>query len=143
MKTEIIGTSRAELQQRMEASPFTAWLGIRITEIFPDRVEFVVPWRPEFIGTPQLKRPHGGVLAALVDSAAGYTLIARTGVSLSTVDLRVDYHRAAVEGDLTVSGTPVNVGRQIACVDVRVLDAEGSLVVSGRGTFYISGGRRP
>ena len=135
--TETIGRSRAELQQRMEASPFTAWLGIRISEIFEDRVEFTVPWRDEFIGTPHLKRAHGGLLAALVDSAAGYTLIARTGLSLSTVDLRVDFHRAAVVGDLTLAGTTVHLGRQISCVDVQVTDAAGARVASGRGTFYI------
>jgi len=140
VKIEVIETSIAELQRRMEASPFTAWLGIRIRHIHADHVEFVVPWRDEFIGTPHLKRAHGGLLAALVDSAAGYTLIARAGTSLSTVDLRVDFHRAAVAGDLTLKGTPRHVGRQICCVDVEVLDVAGSLVASGRGTFYLPGG---
>src|SRR5919201_2277554 len=96
---DTFGTSREELQQRIQASPFNSWLGLRIEAVFSDRVEFIVPWRPEFTGTPQLNRAHGGVLAALADAAAGYTLMAQTGVRLSTVDLRGAFHAAASPGE--------------------------------------------
>ena len=67
---ETFGTSREELQQRIQASPFNSWLGLLIEAIHPDRVEFIVPWKSEFIGVPQLNRAHGGVLAALAGTAA-------------------------------------------------------------------------
>jgi uncharacterized protein (TIGR00369 family) len=133
---DTFGTSREELQQRIQASPFNSWLGLRIESIFPDRVEFTVPWRPEFTGTPQLNRAHGGVLAALADAAAGYTLMAQTGVSLSTVDLRLDFHQAASPGNLRIKGTVVHHGRKLSCTDVQIFDSNDRLVASGRGTFY-------
>ena len=133
---ETFGTSCSELQKRIEASPFNSWLGLRIEAILPDRVKFVVPWRAEFTGTPQLNRAHGGVLAALVDAAGGYTLMACTGVSLSTVDLRVDFHQAVSPGELRIKGTVLHRGRKLACVDIRILDAGSQLVASGRGTYY-------
>ncbi len=133
---ETFGTSREDLQQRLQSSPFNAWLGVRIEAIHPDRVEFTVPWRDEFTGVRQLNRAHGGVLTAIADAAAGYTLMAQTGVSLSTVDLRVDFHRPVSPGDLRVTGTLVHKGGRISCADVRIFDSGGRLVASGRGTFY-------
>lgn len=133
---DTFGTTRSELQQRIQASPFNSWLGLRIEQILPDRVEFVVRWRQEFTGTPQLNRAHGGLLAALADAAAGYTLMAHTGVSVSTVDLRLDFHQAAGPGELRIKGTVVHQGRKISCADVQIFDANGRLVASGRGTFY-------
>jgi uncharacterized protein (TIGR00369 family) len=133
---DTFGTSREELQQRIQSSPFNSWLGLRIEAIFPDRVEFIVPWRSEFTGTPQLNRAHGGVIAAAADAAAGYTLMARTGASLSTVDLRLDFHQAASPGELRIKGTVVHQGGRLSCADVQIFDAEGRLIASGRGTFY-------
>src|SRR5262249_55381027 len=133
---DTFGTSRSELQERLQASPFNSWLGLRIEAILPDKVEFVVPWKAEFTGTSQLNRAHGGVLAALADAAAGYTLMAHTGVSVSTVDLRLDFHQAAGPGDLRIEGTVIHQGRKLSCADVRIFDATGRLVASGRGTFY-------
>jgi uncharacterized protein (TIGR00369 family) len=133
---DTFGTSRSALQQRIDASPFNSWLGLRIEQILPDRVDFIVPWRQEFTGTPHLNRAHGGVLAALADAAAGYTLMAHTGVSVSTVDLRLDFHQAANPGELRIQGTLVHQGRKISCADVQIFDANGRLVASGRGSFY-------
>jgi len=133
---DTFGTSREDLQRRIDASPFNSWLGLRIEQILPDRVEFVVPWREEFTGTPQLQRAHGGVLAALADAAAGYTLMARTGISLSTVDLRLDFHQGARPGELQIKGTLAHQGRRISCADVQIFDVTGRLVASGRGTYY-------
>ena len=53
-----------------------------------------------------------------------------------TIDLRVDYHTAAMPGDLTVRGKVVRMGSQFSTAEARVLDAEGKLLASGRGTYF-------
>jgi uncharacterized protein (TIGR00369 family) len=131
------GTSAQELQARLDASPFNAWLGLRIVNIDPKLVKFTVPSRPEFMGTNRLRRMHGGVLAALIDAAAGYTLMARVGISITSVDLRVDFHRGAEVDGLNVEGEVIKLGRKIACVEVRIFSNANALVASGRGTYYI------
>jgi uncharacterized protein (TIGR00369 family) len=131
------GTSVQELQARLDASPFNAWLGLRITSIGPELVNFTVPSRQEFMGTPRLSRMHGGVLTALIDAAAGYTLMARVGVSITSVDVRVDFHRGAEVEELKIEGAVVKLGRKLACVDVRIFSTANALIASGRGTFYI------
>ena len=133
----IFATTVEELQARLDASPFNAWLGLRITNIGPEFVHFSVQGRPEFIGTRRLGRMHGGVLTALIDAAAGYTLMARVGISITSVDIRVDFHQSANIEDLNIQGAVVKLGRKLACVDVRVLNTENALIASGRGTFYI------
>lgn len=131
------GTSVQELQARLDASPFNAWLGLRITSIGPEFVNFTVPSRPEFMGTKRLNRMHGGVLTALIDAAAGYTLMARIGVSITSVDIRVDFHQGALIEQLNIQGAVVKLGRKLACVDVRIFNTANAPIASGRGTFYI------
>ena len=124
-----------QLQTRIASSSFSSWLGLRVTGVFSNKVEFVVPWRNEFLGTAHRGRVHGGLLAALVDAGGGYTLMAHTGMRLSTVDLRVDYHRGCGFGNLRMEGNVVHLGRKLACVDLRVLDSGAMLLASGRGTY--------
>jgi uncharacterized protein (TIGR00369 family) len=53
------------------------------------------------------------------------------------VDLRVDYHKAALQGDLTVKGRVVRRGGSFACCEAHVYDKDGELVASGRGTYAL------
>ena len=62
-------------------------------------------------------------------------LSAKTGRGVPTIDLRVDYHRAAMPGVLTVRGEIVNFGRQFSVAEAKVFDHEGRLLASGRGTY--------
>src|SRR5258708_1951155 len=119
--------SVADLQARISTSPFSVWLGLRVVSIGSELVEFGLPWREEFMGTMRLNRTHGGIIAALVDAAGGYTLMANTGRTLSTVDLRVDFHRSGGNVGKRIEGLIVYMGRKLACVDVRIFDADAVL----------------
>ena len=79
---------------------------------------------------------HGGILAALVDLTADWALVSRTGRGVPTIDMRVDYHRAAMPGDLTAQGKLVKWGSQHAVSEARVFDKDGTLVASGRGVYF-------
>jgi len=48
----------------------------------------------------------------------------------------VDYHAAAMPGDLTVRGKVIRMGRQFSTAEAQVLDATGKLLASGRGTYF-------
>src|SRR5437667_283613 len=50
------------LQARIQRSPFNRWLGLRVTAVSAEGVEMLVPWREEFIGTPQLGRAGDRVM---------------------------------------------------------------------------------
>ncbi|MNC80696.1 hypothetical protein D3C75_1335910 [compost metagenome] len=54
---------------------------------------------------------------------------------MPTVDLRVDYHRPAIQGDLTIRGKVVKAGKQLSVAEARIEDAQGVLLASGRGVY--------
>ena len=63
-------------------------------------------------------------------------MVSKTGRGVPTIDLRIDYHAVAMPGDLTIRGKIVRMGSQFSTSEARVLDAEGKLLASGRGTYY-------
>ena len=81
--------------------------------------------------------PFGdGILAAIVDVAADYAIAARLGRPVPTIDVRVDFHKAAMPGDLTARARVVRLGSQYSTAEASVYDQEGALVASGRGTYF-------
>jgi uncharacterized protein (TIGR00369 family) len=124
-----------EVQALITRAPFHQWLGLTVTALHDDGIELIAKWRAEWVVNPDRNYTHGGVLAALVDLAADWALVTKTGRGVPTVDLRIDYHAAAMPGDLTVKGRAVRAGSQFGCAEAYVYDANGKLLASGRGTY--------
>ena len=78
---------------------------------------------------------HGGILAALIDLAADLAMIKQTGRGVPTIDMRVDYHRVAMPGDLIMRGKVVRSGSQFSTAEAQIFDLDGKLIASGRGTY--------
>ena len=123
------------LDAMVRNSPFHAWLGVRLTRLDPDEIEIAMPWREEFVSHPGIRYTHGGILAALIDLAGDYAIAAKLGRGVPTVDMRVDYHKAAMPGPLTARASVVKLGGTLATAEARVLDGNGALIASGRGAY--------
>ena len=119
----------------MQIAPFHRWLGLKIVQQNNDHLELEMPWREELVSNPVIGAVHGGILASLIDLTGLYAIIAAGGVARATVDLRVDYHRAATNGPLRAIGQVVKLGKTISTADTRILDDDDRLVASGRGTY--------
>ena len=50
--------------------------------------------------------------------------------------MRVDYHRAAMPGDLIARGKVIHNGSQFATAEAQIFDQDGKLLASGRGTYF-------
>jgi uncharacterized protein (TIGR00369 family) len=122
-------------QERIARGPFHQWLGLQVLAVEQDLFRVRATWREEWVVNPERRYTHGGILAALVDLAADWALVTRTGRGVPTIDLRVDYHRAAMPGDLTATGKVVKWGSQFAVSEAQVHDQEGALLASGRGVY--------
>ena len=125
-----------EVEQLVRRSPFHQWLGIKVLSVQDDGVELKASWREEWVVHPGRRYTHGGILASLVDVAADWAMVTRTRRGVPTIDMRVDYHAAAMPGDLTVRGKVIRFGSQFSTAEAQVLDAAGKLVASGRGTYF-------
>jgi uncharacterized protein (TIGR00369 family) len=128
---------RTEVESRIRTGPFHEWLGVRVLEIGDDRIELSFAWRPEWVVRVEGGYTHGGILATIVDLTADWSLTSRAGGAVPTVDLRVDYHRAA-RGDLRSVGKVVKYGRTTSVAEAEVFDGAGDMVASGRGVYLTS-----
>lgn len=124
------------VQQMITRAPYHQWLGLKVVALHDDGIEITATWREEWVVNPERRYTHGGVLAALIDLGADWAMVKKLGRAVPTIDLRVDYHSAAMPGDLTIKGKAVRLGGQFSCAEAQVLDAQGKLLASGRGTYF-------
>jgi uncharacterized protein (TIGR00369 family) len=115
---------------------FHLWLGVELISLDETGIAIRMPWRAEFVSDPDRGYAHGGVLASLIDLAADYAVAARLGRGAPTVDMRVDYHRAAMPGTLIARAAVIKAGGTLATAEARVFDEQGELIASGRALFF-------
>lgn len=125
--------------ERVEAlitrAPYHQWLGLKVLAVDENGIEIKATWREEWVVNPERRYTHGGVLAALVDLAADWAMVTRTGRGVPTISLHVDYHSAALPGDLVARGRVIRFGSQVSTAEAQIFDRDGKLVASGRGTY--------
>ena len=126
----------AKLQKLITRGPFNQWLAFTVLAASSDGIEVRAQWREEWVVNPERRYTHGGILAAIVDVAADYAIAAQLGRPVPTIDLRVDYHKAAMPGDLLAKAKVIRAGSQYSTADAFVYAADGALVASGRGTYF-------
>lgn len=125
-----------KLQQLITRGPFNQWLNFTILQMNESGIELKATWREEWVVNPDRRYTHGGILAAIIDVAADYAIAAQLGRPVPTIDIRVDYHKAAMPGDLTAKAKIVRSGSQYSTAEAYVYDKDGALVASGRGTYF-------
>ena len=124
------------VQQMITRAPYHQWLGLKVVALHDDGIELTATWREEWVVNPDRRYTHGGILAAIIDVAADYAIAAQLGRPVPTIDLRVDYHKAAMPGDLIAKAKVVRAGGQYSTAEAYVYDKDGALVASGRGTYF-------
>jgi uncharacterized protein (TIGR00369 family) len=125
----------AALDALIRSAPYHRWLGITLQALTDGEIEILMPWREEFVAEPRIRYTHGGLLMTLIDLAADFAVAAKLGRGVPTVDLRVDFHRAAMPGPLLARATVIKLGGTLATAEARVFDEGGALLASGRGVY--------
>ena len=134
----LFGPGREEMTSH---TPHARHLGMKVIETGPGVAILMLPYRPELIGDPIRKVVFGGAITALLDQASGLAVACSLDVlrAIATVDLRVDYLRAATPGcDLYARVECYKVTRNIDFV--RGLAYEGTVddpFASCLGTFML------
>ena len=107
------GLTLEQVQERITRGPFNSWLNFTVTKVDADGLEVKAGWREEWVVNPDRRYTHGGILSAIIDVAADYAIAAQIGRPVQTIDLRVDFHKAAMPGDLTAKARVVRLGSQV------------------------------
>jgi len=136
MSTEAANLSVEEVNALVTKAPFHQWLGLKVTDVGDGTIELTAKWREEWVVNLERRYTHGGILATLIDLGADWAMVRKVGRGVPTIDMRVDYHAAAMPGDLTIKGKVVRMGGQFSVAEASIYNAEGKLLASGRGTYY-------
>lgn len=128
--------TKEALQERLSANPFNNWMGMEIQDLTEDELIVTIKWRDEMISNPKARYTHGGILGAMIDTVADFAIAAKVGIPVPTVDLRVDYHRAAAPGDLKCVARVIRLGGTNSVAEGYVYDGDDKLIASGRGTYF-------
>ncbi|HXX73395.1 MAG TPA: PaaI family thioesterase [Candidatus Acidoferrales bacterium] len=132
----------AWVRQLAAKMPFYRFMGIRLIKSGWGRSE--IRLRVGRGLTQQAGVAHGGVAAALVDSAVGLALctLINVGSRITTLSLQVNFLAPAMPGTLTARGRIFHKGRRTAVGECEVTDADGKVVSKGTATYMILNGER-
>jgi uncharacterized protein (TIGR00369 family) len=132
-----------------EGVPHNRALGMQVTELvrgattdpFRGEAVFVLPYDPKLVGNPDTGVLHGGAITALLDACSGAAVFASLSEvkPIATLDLRIDYLRAAETGrDVTCRATCYRLARNVAFTRALAFhDNEADPIASSMGTFML------
>jgi len=127
------------------ALPDARALGLSIVSVGRGEAEIAMPYDDKLIGDPETGVIHGGAVSALMDTCCGAAVIAHPEATplTATLDLRIDYMRAATPGQtITAKATCYHVTRRIAFVRAVAMDADrDNPVASATAAFTVE--RKP
>lgn len=129
-----------QLRLSKVTSPQVVALGLHVVELHP-RVLLKVPYREDLIGEPDTGVIAGGVITTLLDTTCGWAVALALDelTSIATLDLRIDYMRAAAAGkDVFATAECYKITRSIAFVRAHAYDDDPSdPVAAAQGTFIL------
>ncbi len=128
-------------RQFIEALPHSAMLGMKMHEMGDGVATIYMPYKDELIGDPVTGVIHGGAVSALMDTCCGAAVMCHpeNGAGTATIDLRIDYMRAATPGQtVTARATCYHVTRSVAFVRAVAFDEdEDNPVATATGAFTV------
>ncbi len=132
---------------------FNRVLGLKITDLTPERVRARIDMRNELVGHYSFNRVHGGVISAGLDAMGGLAVMAAIGArhmdetpterlhrfgKLGTIDLRIDYLRPGVGEYFELRAEVMRLGSRVASTRMEFLSADGTLLSTGSAAYIVS-----
>ena len=132
---------RARLaRQFIEAIPHARALGMTVLEVSEGRAVIAMDWDARLVGDPATGVIHGGAVSALMDTCGGAAVLTHASqpAATATIDLRIDYMRAATPGQrITAEAICHHATRSVAFVRATARDEEDGVVAQATGAFTL------
>jgi fumarylpyruvate hydrolase len=121
----------------MRIPPFNAYLGTEVVRREPGGVELALELGPHHLNNRGVA--HGGVVAALLDSALGAAVVSAIPSEwwCATTSLTLQFLDGAGSGRLVAVGRVVRRGRSVAFATGEVHDASGRLIATASGSWHL------
>src|SRR5215468_10825843 len=122
-------------RSRVKLSQFSALMGFEVAKLYPGGAILHVVTEDHHRQVHNVM--HGGVIAALADTAAAiaaYTVIPR-GAEVVTIELKINYLLPVSGGKLNAEGRVLRAGRNFIVVECDVTREDSSLAAKALMTF--------
>jgi uncharacterized protein (TIGR00369 family) len=127
-------------RSRVKLSKFSALMGFEVAKLYSGGAILYVLTGDQHRQIHNVM--HGGVIAALADTAAAiaaYTVVPR-GTEVVTIELKINYLQPVSGGKLTAEGKVLRVGRNFIVVECDVTKQDGALAAKALMTFAAAPG---
>ena len=128
-------------QQFIQALPHARPLGLQLTEIGNGKAAITMPYADHIVGDLKTGVIHGGAVSAVMDTCCGAAVMSHpsTPMGTATIDLRIDYMRAATPGQrILTRATCHHMTRNVAFVRATAMDEdEANPVATAVGAFTV------
>lgn len=126
----------AEIRRRFTRVGAVRLLGLKLVKLSPGRAVLLLTTRPQH-SHPQ--GVHGGVLAALADTALAMALLTRLplGVRIATVEMKINYLTTHQRGRLRCEARVLRLGKRLAVGEAEIRNAGRELVAKSLLTYGI------
>jgi len=138
----VMSAEHDPLADAFDALPLHRFLGVRLEERRPGFARVRLDIGPNVTGGVE-GSVHGGVLAALVDIAmlqALFPMLEPGDRPAGTADLGITYLRPAQGKAVWAEATVLRKGRQLAAIEVAIVDERGALCAKGRVLYALRRG---
>jgi uncharacterized protein (TIGR00369 family) len=131
-------------RQFIQAIPHAKELGLVLEDIGDGVAKISMPYDNKLIGDPQSGVVAGGAVSAMMDTCCGAAVMSHPAApgGTATIDLRIDYMRAATPGQTIIThATCHHITRNVAFVRAVAVDEDADRpVAKASGAFTVENG---
>ncbi len=126
-----------ELRERLSLTNTATQFGFVLTEASPGRALMHMKVDERHLQVHGVV--HGGVLAALADTAGGLAtyMACPRGTRVATIEMKINYLEAVEGGTIAAEAEVVRLGRHVSVVDCDIRDEKRRLVGKALMTFFV------
>jgi 1,4-dihydroxy-2-naphthoyl-CoA hydrolase len=134
---EAVGVAAEQLRRRLQQNSTSRQMGFTLAKATRGRVRLQMKVDARHLQVHGVV--HGGVLAALADTAGGLAsyMACPLGTRVATVEMKINYLEGVERGTVTADAEVVRIGRHLAVVDCDVTDDAKRLVAKALMTFFV------